>query len=75
MITRALQSKITDETAAGTPILKDYGEGDLVRSVYLGKEADETSSDQLAEWLQEGNLENYEVYTMADHELNDRIFI
>ena len=67
-------TKITDETAAGTPILKDYGEGDLVRSVYLGKEADETSSEPLAEWLQEGNLENYEVYTMADHELNDMNF-
>lgn len=26
------------------------------------------------EWLQEGNLENYEVYTMADHELNDMNF-
>ena len=67
-------TKITDETAAGTPILKDYGEGYLVRSVYLGKEADETSSEPLAEWLQEGNLENYEVYTMADHELNDMNF-
>ena len=67
-------TKITDETAAGTPILKDYGEGYLVRSVYLGKEADETSSKPLAEWLQEGNLENYEVYTMADHELNDMNF-
>lgn len=67
-------TKITDETAAGTPILKDYGEGYLVRSVYLEKEADETSSEPLAEWLQEGNLENYEVYTMADHELNDMNF-
>ncbi len=67
-------TKITDETAAGTPILKDYGEGDPVRSVGLGKEADETSSEPLAEWLQEGNLENYEVYTMADHELNDMNF-
>ena len=37
----------------GTPILKDYV-GDLVRSVYLGKEADETSSEPLAEWLQRG---------------------
>ena len=67
-------TEITDETAAGTPILKDYGEGYLVRSVYLGKEADETSSEPQAEWLQEGNLENYEVYTMADHELNDMNF-
>ena len=67
-------TEITDETAVGTPILKDYGEGYLVRSVYLGKEADETSSEPLAEWLQEGNLENYEVYTMADHELNDMNF-
>lgn len=67
-------TEITDETAAGTPILKDYGEGYLVRSVYLGKEADETFSEPLAEWLQEGNLENYEVYTMADHELNDMNF-
>ena len=67
-------TKITDETAAGTPILKDYGEGYLVRSVYLGKEADETSSEPLAEWLQEGNLENYEVYTMADREFNDMNF-
>ena len=67
-------TEITDKTTVGTPILKDYGEGYLVRSVYLGKEADETSSEPLAEWLQEGNLENYEVYTMADHELNDMNF-
>ena len=31
-------------------------------------------NEPLAEWLQEGNLENYEVYTMADHELNDMNF-
>ena len=67
-------TEITDKTTVGTPILKDYEEGYLVRSVYLGKEADETSSEPLAEWLQEGNLENYEVYTMADHELNDMNF-